>query len=254
MRIPILIMFFLLPLPQISNSSGSIPEGTVLAQVVQGGEYSTELQVVNTDDESRPIPYTISFFKNGGLPMFVRVLDHNGNDTGTKSIIAGVVNYPGVDFYTLPSGGTQSAGYAVIEASDFRAVMVNSVLTRHVPGIPDFQASVPSLNYGIDLARFPFKNSRSYITTLAIASTFSNSNLTVIARDRNGVELCRNNLELEEGAHIAVYLSQFLPCTDGIDGLIELADDRFGVTAIAFLFNPYGAFTTQLPFEICCIF
>ena len=44
------------------KESGSIAEGSVLPQIVQGGAWATELQVVNTDDELRPIPYTISFF------------------------------------------------------------------------------------------------------------------------------------------------------------------------------------------------
>ena len=59
---------------------------------------------------------------------------------------------------------------------------------------------------------------------------------------------------MEEGDHTALILSDFLPCTADRDGLIEITDDVIGVTAIAFLFNDFGAFTTQLPFEICCIF
>ena len=108
---------------------GSIPVGSVLPQIVQGGAWETELQVVNTD-ESRPVPYTISFFSNGGVPMNVRILDGDGRSLGTNNIIAGVVAYPGVDFYTLPAGGKQNAGYAVIESSDFRSALINAVLRR----------------------------------------------------------------------------------------------------------------------------
>ena len=236
------------------KESGSIAEGSVLPQIVQGGAWATELQVVNTDDELRPIPYTISFFRDGGTRMDVRVLDGNGTDLGMKNIIAAVVAYPGVDFYTLPAGGPLNVGYAVIASSDFRAVMVNAVLTQQVPGRPDFQASVPSLSRSMGLMRFPFRNRRPFTTTVAIASSFFRSDLTAIARDTGGQELCRNSLSMEEGDHTALILSDFLPCTADRDGLIEITDDVIGVTAIAFLFNDFGAFTTQLPFEICCIF
>ena len=174
------------------KESGSIAEGSVLPQIVQGGAWATELQVVNTDDELRPIPYTISFFRDGGTRMDVRVLDGNGTDLGMKNIIAAVVAYPGVDFYTLPAGGPLNVGYAVIASSDFRAVMVNAVLTQQVPGRPDFQASVPSLSRSMDLMRFPFRNRRPFTTTVAIASSFFRSDLTAIARDTGGQELCRN--------------------------------------------------------------
>ena len=40
-------------------ASGSLDEGTVIPQIVQGGACSTDLQVINTDDEGRPMPYTI---------------------------------------------------------------------------------------------------------------------------------------------------------------------------------------------------
>ena len=46
--------------------------------------------------------------------------------------------------------------------------------------------------------------------------------------------------------------SDMLPCTINQDGLLEVIADRFGVTAVAFLFNDFGAFTTQLPFDVFC--
>ena len=230
---------------------GSIPVGSVLPQIVQGGAWETELQVVNTD-KSRPVPYTISFFSNGGVPMNVRILDGDGRSLGTTNIIAGVVAYPGVDFYTLPAGGKQNAGYAVIESSDFRSALINAVLTQHVPGRPDFQASVPSMDRTEDLLRIPFKNRRPYTTTLAIANSFSRSKLDVIARNTKGLELCRASFLMDEGDHMAIVLSDTLPCTINQDGLLEVIADRFGVTAVAFLFNDFGAFTTQLPFDVFC--
>ena len=59
---------------------------------------------------------------------------------------------------------------------------------------------------------------------------------------------------MAEGGHIAIVLSDILPCTAARDGLVEITDEEFGVTASAFLFNDSRAFTTQLPFEVCCIF
>ena len=235
-------------------ASGSLQEGTVIPQIVQGGAWSTDLQVINTDDEGRPMPYTISFFSNGDLQMAVRVLDGNGVSLGTQTILAGVVSYPGVDFYSLPHGGKTNIGYAVVATSRFRGVMVNAVLTQRVPGRPDFQASVPSLSRYMNMMRIPFINTGPYTTALAIANAyFIGSRVTIIARDTTGAELCRTNFTMEKGDHRAVILSNALSCTAGQAGLMEI-NAQYGVTAIAFLSHDSGAFTTQLPFEVCCIF
>ena len=234
-------------------ASGSLQEGTVIPQIVQGGAWSTDLQVINTDDEGRPMPYAISFFSNGGVQMAVRVLDGSGVSLGTQTILAGIVSYLGVDFYTLPHGGTTSIGYAVVQVAPSGDVMVNAVLTQRVPGRPDFQASVPNLRHFMDTMRIPFRNTSPYTTSLAIADYFLGGTVTVVARDTTGAELCRTNFTMEKGDHRAVILSNALSCTAGQAGLMEI-NAQYGVAAIAFLFHDSGAFTTQLPFEVCCIF
>jgi len=236
------------------RNTGAIEEGGVLTQVAQGGGWGTELQVVNTDDEGRQIPYTITFFRNGGQPMNVTVFDANGMSLGTGNMLAGISAYPGADFFFLPNMGELNAGYAVIEASDFRVVMVNAVLTQSVPGRPDFQASVPSLDRAMDRMRFAFRNTPPYTTTLALASSFTDTGVIAIARDSEGMEMCRNEFSMKEGDHMAVILRDFLPCTAGKAGLVEIISDFIGISGIAFLFNDAGAFTTQLPFQVCCIF
>ena len=41
------------------RESGSIPEGDVLPQVVAGGAWSTDIQVMHAHDEDTPQPFTI---------------------------------------------------------------------------------------------------------------------------------------------------------------------------------------------------
>ena len=252
----LLLVTFTTTLPATDTpreKSATIEVGSVIPQIVQGGAWSTELQVVNTDDEGLPVPYIISFYKDGGLNMAVHVLDGNGISLGTQTTISNIVSYLGVDFYTLPHGGQTNIGYAVITAAGFNTVMVNAVLTQRVPGRPDFQASAPSLRSFMDTMRIPFKNTRPYTTSLAIADYFLGGVVTIIARDTTGAELCRTSFEMEQGDHRAIILSDALSCTAGRAGLIEI-NAQHGVAAIAFLFHDFGAFTTQLPFEVCCIF
>lgn len=47
---------------------GSIDDGEVQPQIVQGGAWETELQVVNTGDDGVPVPYTISIFVTAAFP------------------------------------------------------------------------------------------------------------------------------------------------------------------------------------------
>jgi hypothetical protein len=221
--------------------------GDVLPQIAVGGSWSTEIQLMNARFDDVAEPFTIRF------------LDENGNDMalpvvglGVRTSVSGVVQPRGVVFFELAGGPSTLVGIALAESGTPGGVVMNAVLTQKVDGRPDFQASVPSTDrFGTNF-QFVYRNDGPYTTTVAFVSN-SDQTVTAIARDSNGIELCRVGRQMSIGQHVSFLVSDpaWLPCTADTHGVIEIVPAEGGSgTMIAFLFNDQGAFTTQLPFEI----
>ncbi len=221
--------------------------GDILPQIVVGGAWSTEIQLMNARFTDEAESFTIRF------------LDENGNDIalpvvgeGMKTSISGVVQPRGAVFFELAGGPTTLVGIALAESVTSGGVAMNAVLTQKVDGRPDFQASVPSTDRFGSNFQFPYRNDGPYTTTVAFVSN-SNQTLTAIARNADGMELCRVGRQMTVGQHVSFLVSDpaWLPCSADTQGVIEIVPAEGGSgAAIAFLFNDQGAFTTQLPFEI----
>ena len=221
--------------------------GEVLPQIAVGGSWSTEIHVMNALFADEAQSFTIRFLSQNGNAIALPVVG-----LGMQTSISGVVQPRGAAFFELAGGATTLAGYAVAEPATTGGVAMNAVLTQKVAGRPDFQASVPSTDsLGMNF-QFPYRNDGPYTTTVAFVS-HSNQTLVAIARDSQGQEICRVERQMFNGQHVAFLVSDlaWLPCTAERNGVLEIvpAQNATG-TAIAFLFNDQGAFTTLLPFEI----
>ena len=256
-RVPVLLLIATVPVfaadsgASAPKESGDVGAGNVLPRIVQGGGWATEIQVMNTNDEGRAMPYTIEFFGQDGRPLS---LSGTGPGiSGAFSVIAGVLPYRGVHVFALPNEGALRAGYGVIEVSDFRGVMANSILTQTAPGRPDFQMSLPSLGEFQDHVRMVFRNSSPLTTAVAVTSA-SAQDWTFRAFDQNGLQMCDHTSSAGRGEHLAFLVSALLPCTAGRDGLLEIEADFVGGTVAGIVAHDAGPFTVQLPYEICCVF
>jgi len=232
-----------------NKASGSIDTGTVLVRIVQGGGWSTEIQAINTNDEGRAMPYTISFFGTTGEPRQFNVRGPGVN--GDTRELARVVNNNGVDIFELPNIGELRAGYGTMEVAEFRGVSVNVVLTQSVPGRPDFQATIPALGRFQDDLRMVYRNTRPFTTVVALTAE-ADEDWTFRAYNANGSLLCEATRSLQDGEHFAFVLQDVLGCTAGRDGMLEMFT-RFGGAATGLIFHDFGPFTAQVPYEICCI-
>lgn len=221
--------------------------GDILPQIAVGGAWSTEIQLMNARFDDQAETFTIHFLDESGNPMALPVVGQ-----GMQSSISGVVQPRGALFFELAGGPTTIVGIALAESASVGGVVMNAVLTQKVDGRPDFQASVPSTDRFGSNFQFPFRNDGPYTTTVAFISN-SNQTLTAIARDAEGIELCRVGRQMTVGQHVSFLVSDpaWLPCSADRHGVIEIvpANGASG-SMIAFLFNDQGAFTTQLPFEI----
>lgn len=221
--------------------------GEVLPQIAVGGAWSTQIQVMNARFEDVAEPYTIRFLDEDGQDMLLPVVGQ-----GMVSSVSGVVQPRGAAFIELAGGPTTLIGIALAESPTAGGVVMNAVLTQKIEGRPDFEASVPSTDRLGTNFQFPFRNDGPYTTTLAFFSNMDQT-VTAIARDSEGIELCRVDRQLALRQHVAFLASDpdWLPCTADERGVIEIVPGEGGSgSMISFLFNDQGAFTTQLPFEI----
>lgn len=241
-------LFAVISLQAADNSSPSkdaanIFIGSVLAQVAVGAAWSTEIQVMHSRFNDIPETFTVRFHNEAGQDLALPVVG-----IGTVTSVSGVLQPRGVTFFQLEGGATTKVGFASIETILPGGATMNAILTQRIEGRPDFQASVPSMDVAGTNFQFPFRNDGAFTTTMALVSR-ADQLVTSIARDVNGVELCRTTWEMNAGEHISLLISDLLPCTADARGVLEVVPDEGG-TMIAFLFNDFGAFTTQLPFEI----
>lgn len=229
----------------VSRDSGSFDAGELLPQIAAGGAWSTDIQLMHAHDVDIPQPFTLEFFNSNGTPLQMPVVGQ-----GMQSVIVGILQPRGSMLIRLAGGANTLTGYALLDTTQFRGVVMNAVLTQQVAGRPDFQASVPGLDdFQTDL-QFPFRNDGPYTTTFAFVSG-ANQTVTAIARNENGTEICRASWSAPDGQHSSALLTDRLACTAGQRGVVEIVPQYWG-SMIAFLFNDSGAFTTQLPYDICC--
>jgi hypothetical protein len=124
---------------------------------------------------------------------------------------------------------------------------VNAIYTQTVPGRPPFQSSIPLLSPRTHV-RLPFSNLRPLTTTLAwVNPGAEEGDVTLIARDENGVELCRSSTQLAAGGHEAFLVRDRLSCAAGRQGLLEIQAAGEGVASVGYYFHDSGPFTSNLP-------
>ena len=225
---------------------GDVRGGLVIPRLAAGGAWEAEFQVFSLSDRAQP--YILTFFDAAGEPMEVLLTDTRGQIVSEADSFPGVLQAGGADILISPRARAFKVGYARVEVVDPTEIAVNVVLTQVVPGRPDFQASVPGIGRYSKRFRFPFRNRDRLTTSIAWVSEGDRSG-AIIARGPSGSELCREEFAIAAGAHEAFILSERLPCTSSQEGTIEVETDEGGITPIAFLFNDFGTFTTQLPID-----
>jgi hypothetical protein len=205
-----------------------------------------DFQFVNSS--ALPATVTLTFFDSDGVPMAVPYVQDGIPSTATT--LVETVAPGGVEFARAVLGAVDvQVGYAEMISSNFFAISVQSTFTQVVPDRPLFQAYIPE-DTNINKGRFflPSVNTGSQTSSMAVVSGVA-QNVTYIARNRNGVELCSAGRPFMKGEHRAFIIRDMLPCLVGVDGIIvEVVGSEnerlFGVGITA---QDSGAFVTQPP-------
>lgn len=227
------------------SSKGAVieAEGVIPQIATGGGSYFMDFQFVNAS--ALPATVTLTFFDSDGVPMAVPYIQDGVPTTATT--LVETVAPGGVEFArTVVDAPDVQVGYAEVVSSIFYAIAVQSTFNQVVPDRPLFQAYIPEDTDG-NKSRFymPSVNTNGQTSSLAVVSGVA-QNVTYIARNRNGVELCSAGRPFLAGEHRAFVIRDMLPCMVGVDGVVEVvgsqSEQLYGVGITA---QDSGAFVTQ---------
>lgn len=236
---------------QSAQKFGSIASGGTVPHyaIGQGGLWSTEFQVFHLEEGI--VPFTLNFFNSAGNPEEIELFDATDQPLGTTSVFTGILQPGGVAILRTKPDGPLQTGYAVLEAPGFLRLAVTAIITNYVDGEPQYRTAVPSLGRFQAHLRMPFTNRKGFFTGMAWKIE-SDQTVTMIARDAQGTELCRDTREVVAETHEAFILAHRLPCVADRDGLLEVVSSSFGVVAIGLSFDLLLRMWTQIPYEVCC--
>ena len=229
---------------------GSIDSGLTIPHFASGDEgnnWGTEFQIFGLDEF--PVPWTMQIFDSNGNLQALTLREPGGEIIGTSSFFAGVTGAGLVRMETESSGPIKQ-GYVLFEAS-FGNLAVNAIITSFDGQTPLFRTFVPGLQRFQNHIRMAFSEDRGFLTGIAYKND-ANQNMTIIARDTLGNELCRKTSFIADETHRAFLLRNELPCTQGQAGLLEIVTDFVGLTAIGLTFDSDLRMWTNIPYEVCC--
>ncbi len=218
-----------------------LPGDQVVPQVATGGDaFFMSFQFVNFTDRAASV--RLSFFDGAGDPMMIPYEQHGAaltDDVLTDTIIAG-----GIGFAVTSSSGPVRIGYALVESIPENAIAVSTAFNQIVPGRPLFQSFVPLSTALHDRFFVPVLNAGGFTGALAVVSLVA-QDVTFSARSENGVDLCDDTLSFGAGEHVAFVIRDQLPCTAGVNGVLEVQGTSIGLAGFGITAQDDAAFVTQ---------
>jgi hypothetical protein len=237
-----------IPVEDASSKRFILPGDTVVPQIangtLEGGQFFFMIfEFMNITNGMASME--LRFFDSNGDPMALPIAQ--GKEKGTGSFIGvGGTFTPGQGGVTVtsPVDAPVQIGYATLSSMPSESVAVLGIFNNQVPGSRMFQASVPMETRLHDKMFMPYLNTGGFVSSLAVVAGLA-QNLTLIARDYLGVELCRTTKALALGEHYPFLIRDRLPCTVDREGILEV-QGQFGLSGIGFFAadEGLGAFVT----------
>ncbi len=191
----------------------------------------------------------------GGTPLAVPVV---GGTTDSQHV------------FNMPAGGSvlveldETASNVV--TTGWAGVVINGsvssqgIFKLHIPGQPDFEATVPLVSRTLPLCiipfptsptpvlGLPFDNTSGYVTSVAFANTAPAARtLDLEFVDSAGASIFTAHEPLGAHAQMAFATPTRYSAVAGMRGWMRVLNSQTDFTALGFRFNPNGPFTTWLP-------
>ena len=234
---------------------GRIEAGSIIPRIAAGGgTWSTEFRIFSLDGSAHDV--RLDFFNQDGLgvPLELDLTDDEGDPLGSFSSFSTSVQPDTALVVRAPATGPLKAGWAgmaVDGSAETRSPEGQEVgVTALITNGESFRAEIPGLPALQRQLRMIFDNTKGFNTCVALTSIGTNETqeVTMIARARDGTELCRASSSMEPLQHDPFCLADRLSCVPGNAGILDIMGDQ-GVAAIGLAADSNGRFWTQLPVE-----
>lgn len=218
---------------------------TVLPQIVAGGSWQTTIYLVNMT--SSTMSFSLFFY------------DDNGNSLGLpfRTTAGDIQRFSRIDFqldgytnFTFTAQDVDPAplqGWAVLSYdASFGRIGGFAVFRQHVPGSPNYEASVPLDNLNDYKFFLPFNNTQGFSTGLALVNAATNLPAHVLMKfmDVNGNEILSTILTLPVNGHAAFSIPATYPQLNGRIGTLYVQSDTNMLSGLGLRFDNSGPFTT----------
>lgn len=219
-----------------------VASNSVIPQIANGGgRFFMAFQLMNVT--GAPATVTISFLDGQGDPMAIPFVQDGAQVTAAT--LSETIAPRGIEFAATQSvAATVQIGYARIQSEPANSVAVSTTFNQIVSGGPLFQAFIPLDNALQNQFFVPFINTGGFTGSMAIVS-LAGQDVSIIARNNNGVELCRSEQTFAAGQHRSFLMRDELPCTVGVNGVVEVSAGDIGLSGGGLTAEDSGAFVTQ---------
>jgi hypothetical protein len=230
--------------PPILGESATLPPNRaprkqVIAQVADGGSWSTTLVLTNTSRSTLPASLTFRSSIPGGQGATVSWNPPLREDFPTSNF-----NIPGGSTIFLQTTGTAqevSQGFAELTADE--SIEAYAIFTQRVQGKMQDGTATAVTPTGRLLV--PFDNTTGLVTAMAIVNPGeSAASISVNLRTASGTISKSAAIDLPARGHIAVVMPTLFPETAGKRGLAEFQAPTGSIAFLALRFCDTGAFAS----------
>ena len=212
----------------------------IFPHITFGGPWSTTVTLLNIEDLLAVFP--LRFWTTDGQPWQVFV-----EGVGTSSEFTVTLPPGGSIDIVLPSPGPDvETGWAEIEQPLETTVAGHAIFTDRTEGRSIFEAVVP-LGTSVDDQFFLlFDNTNFNNTCMALANPSGSSPTTVTLDfgDQGANRILLTTITLGARNQTAFCFVNQFPQLVGRKGVLQVTGSELSLSALAFRFNPDGAFTT----------
>ena len=211
----------------------------VVPHIAVGGVWTTTLTFLNVGGGAGVFP--LRFWTPQGQPWEVFVEGLGRFSEFTISLPAG-----GSIDLVLPSQEPDiQTGWAEIDQPSATRIAGHAIFADRTEGRPPFEAVVLLTTWRDNQFMLPFDNSGGNNTCMALAnsSQFNPTTVSLDFTDQDANRLLLSSKDLAARNQTAFCFADF-PELAGLRGVLRVVGSELELTALAFRFNPGGAFTT----------
>jgi len=198
------------------------PGGGVLAHIVGGGPWTTDITLVNLTSISAA--YEVHFYGDDGQPMTLATTQ------GTNSVLTG--NLPSGGSIIIETNGPTDApyqqGWAQVVTAGNVYIAGSAVFRLSLPDTPVYEASLPLDTDAHYLYGLPFIHVDAS-TGFALVNSYAGTtiNVTLTFYDESGTQFFTDSFQMLAGTHQAFMLPDKYPQVAGKTGLVIVSADYY---------------------------